>query len=106
MRHVHAREVVAVHHGLELRQRRVDEQRRVRAAGAAPDDVRRAPVVPLHGLGDDARALGRGCHVRADVVEALDIGRSSSFLRSFEKSKLADLILPRRLVMSWLRIIS
>lgn len=80
MRHVHAGEVVAVHHGLELRGRCVDEQRRVRAAAAAPDDVGRGAVAEGGGLGDHAGALLCRRHVGADVVEALDVRFYSAFL--------------------------
>ena len=78
--HVHTREVVAVHHSLELVNRGVDEERGVRASAAAPDDVGRVAVVPFCCFCDDARACFRGCDVCCDGVEALGFWVAGAFL--------------------------
>ena len=52
--HVRAGEVVAVHHLLELFERRVDEQWRVSTAGAAPHDIRWRAAIPACRFGNHA----------------------------------------------------
>ena len=80
MGHVNAREIIAVHHFLELLDGRIDEKRWVGAPGTAPDDIWRRVVVPFRGRGDDLCAgLGRG-HVGFDAAEALCCRRAGIFL--------------------------
>lgn len=71
MGHVDGGEVVAVHHGLELVDGRVDEEGWVGAAGAAPYDVGRGVVVQDYRLVDDAGAFCGGGYVGDDGVESL-----------------------------------
>ena len=80
VRHVHAAEVVAVHLIAEVLDGRVDEERGMRAAGAAPHDVRWGAIVPRRGFGEDAAVLGGGDQVGADVVEALGLGGGGALL--------------------------
>lgn len=80
VRHVDGGEVVAVHHSLELRDWRGDEQRRMCAAATTPDDVRRRAIPPRGGFGDHPGALRRGRYVGADIVKALSFGVPSASL--------------------------
>ena len=80
VRHIHRGEVVAVHHVLELLERRVDEQRRVATAGAAPNDVRRRATVPGCRFGNDTYGFRGDDQVGADVVEALGLWGTCALL--------------------------
>jgi hypothetical protein len=63
-----------------LGDRCIDEERWVRAAGAAPDNIGWSILVECSGFRDDAHRLGGSGEVAADVVESLGLGRSCSFL--------------------------
>lgn len=80
MRHVQAREVVAVHLCLELRYRCINEQSWVGGTGTAPHDVWRASGVPRYYFINDALGLGWRGQVGAYLVEALGAGVQRSLL--------------------------
>lgn len=80
MCHVGRCEVIGVHLVFQLGNRRIDEEGRVGAAGAAPDDVGWSILVERCGFGDDAHRLGGGGEVAAYVVESLGLGSRCSFL--------------------------
>ena len=71
MRDVCGGEIVGVHLLRERVDGRVNEERRVSSAGAAPDDVQWRIVVQRCCFGNNAGAFGRGGEVCAEGVEAL-----------------------------------
>jgi len=85
--HVNAGKVVAIHHGLELFNGSVDEQRGVRAARATPNNIRRCVMVPICGLSNNPGAFDSGCHVRFDGQNALSF-RQCIFLVTSAKTSL------------------
>jgi len=83
--HIHAREVVTVHHSLELVEGGVDEECRMGATAATPDNFGWG-TIPGDRLSDYASAFRRCCHISTDVMESLSVGRASICLRDISAS--------------------